>query len=120
RVDHRAVLRDAVEIQARAAPTILEAELTGDDAAHRVAEDAEAHEIEARGELSGGALRRQARQTIQYESRVVHPAPERGVSVLQRGQISAQPFDLLAFVRLTSDCRHGLLFLSPFGEDLAD
>src|SRR5262249_59739826 len=60
RVDHGAVLRDAVEIQRGAAPPIVDAELPGDDASHRVTEHADARGIEACGELRRDAAGPQA------------------------------------------------------------
>ena len=55
RVDHRAVLRDAVEVEAGLAAPILDAELPAGDAAHRVAGDAEPRQIEPRRERRPGA-----------------------------------------------------------------
>src|SRR5262249_1876409 len=119
RVDHRPVLRDAVQIEPRAAPAILDAELRRRHTAHRVSEDPEARQIDAGSEPPRRTRRRHRRQAVEHEPGVGDPPANDGVRVRERAEELAGKTTLLVFVAGARHRGHRVVFRRPLGEDVA-
>ena len=59
-------------------------------------------------------------ESIDHEPGVFNPAPQREIGLLKSAKISAQKPQLLRFVGIPRDRRHGFVFAAPLTEDVGN